>query len=76
MWLGRVLSIAVKNCPLRWPMNEGEKDGLSLLLWMKIKYEYEAKIYPLKKFYSYKLRSLKLRVNGNLHDYIEIPDIP
>ena len=52
-------------------MHEGEKDGVSLLLWMKIKYDYEAKIDPLKQFYSGKLRSLKLRVNGSLQDYID-----
>ena len=40
-------------------MHEGEKDGVSLLLWMKSKYESEAKIDPLKQFYSDKLRSLK-----------------
>ena len=53
-------------------MHEGEKDGVSLLLWMKTKYDYEAKIDPLKQFYSGKLRSLKLRVNGSLQDYIDI----
>ena len=53
-------------------MHEGEKDGVDLLLWMKIKYESEAKIDPLKKFYQDRLRSLKLRVNGSLHDYIDI----
>ena len=71
MWLGRVLCIAVNNFPLRWPMNEGENDGVSLLLLLKIKYESEAKIDPLRQFYSDKLRSLKVCVNGSLHDYID-----
>ena len=55
-----------------WPMHEGEKDGVSLLLWMKIKYKSETNIDPLKQLYSDKLRSLKIRVNGSLHDYIDI----
>ena len=38
---------------------------------MKIKYESEAKIDPLNSYYHDKLRSLKLRVNGSLHDYID-----
>ena len=50
MWLGRVLKIAANNCPLRWPMHEGDKDDVSLLLWLKIKYESEAKIDPLRQF--------------------------
>ena len=52
-------------------MHEGEKDGVSLLLWMKIKYETKAKIDLIMQFYSDKLRCLKLRVNGSLHDYID-----
>ena len=63
--------MAVINCPLCWPMHEGGKCGVSLLLWMKIKYESEAKIDPLNSYYHDKLRSLKLRVNGSLHDYID-----
>ena len=38
---------------------------------MKIKYESEAKIDTLKQFYQDRLRSLKLRVNGSLQDYID-----
>ena len=71
MWIGRVLCIAVNNFPLRWPMHEGEKDGVSLLLWMKIKYETKAKIDLIMQFYSDKMRSLKLRVNCSLRDYID-----
>ena len=37
MWLGGVLKIAVNNFPLRWPMHGGDKDGVALLIWMKIK---------------------------------------
>ena len=71
MWLGSILCIAVNNFPLRWLMHEGEKCGVALLLWMKIKYESEAKIDTLKQFYQDRLRSLKLRVNGSLRDYID-----
>ena len=38
---------------------------------MKIKYESEVNINPLKQFYQDRLRSLKLCVNGSLHDYID-----
>ena len=48
MWLGVVLNIVVNNCPLRWPMHEGDKDGVALLLWMKIKYKSAAKLDPLR----------------------------
>ena len=71
MCLGRFLCMAANNCPLRWPMHKGGKCGVSLLLWMKIKYESEAKIDPLNSYYHDKLWALKLRVNGILHDYID-----
>ena len=47
LWLGRVLCMAVNNCPLLWPMHEGGTCGVDLLLWMKVKYDSEAKIDPL-----------------------------
>ena len=72
MWLGGVLKIAVNKCPLRWPMHEGDKGCVALLLWLKIKYESEAKHDPLSIYYSDKMRSLKLRVNVSLHDYIDL----
>ena len=46
-WLGAVLKMAVNNSPLRWPMHEVEKDGVDLWLWLKIKYESAATLYPL-----------------------------
>ena len=52
-------------------MHEGDKDGVSLILWLKIKYESEAKIDPLRQFYSDKMRYLKLHVNSSIHDYID-----
>ena len=51
-------------------MHEGDKDGVESLLWMKIKYESAAKLDPLRIFYADKIRLLKLRSNGSLHDYI------
>ena len=47
-WLGAVLNMAVNKSPLRWPMNEGEKDGVYLCLLLKIKYESAAKLVPLR----------------------------
>ena len=52
-------------------MDEGDKDGIALLLWMKIKYESVAKLDPLRIYYLEKMRSLKLWANGILHDYID-----
>ena len=63
--------MAVNNCPLRWPMHEGGTCGVALLLWMKVRYESEAKIDPLNSYYHDKLGGLKLCVNGSLHDYID-----
>ena len=71
LWLGGVLKMAVNNCPLRWPMNKGDKNGVKLLIWMKIKYESAAKLDPLRFFYADKIRLLKLRANGSLHYYID-----
>ena len=47
-WLGAVLNMAVNKSPLRWLMNEGEKDGVYLCLLLKIKYESAAKLVPLR----------------------------
>ena len=52
-------------------MYEDDKDGVALLLWMKIEYESAAKLDLLRIYYSDKIRSLKLRSNGSLHDYID-----
>ena len=52
-------------------MYEDDKDGVALLLWMKIKYESAAKLDLLRIYYSDKIRSLKLWSNGSLHDYID-----
>ena len=52
-------------------MHEGEKDGVDLWLWLKIKYESAAKLGPLRIYYADKIWLLKLRSNGSLHDYID-----
>ena len=62
--------MAVNKSSLRWPMHEGEKDVVKLWLWMRINYESAAKLDPLKIYYADKIRSLMLRSNGSLHDYI------
>ena len=69
--LGEVLNMAVNNSLLRWPMHEGEKDGVELGLWMRIKYDSAAKMDPLRIFYAERIISIKLRSNGSLHDYID-----
>ena len=71
IWLGGVLNMAVNNSPLRWPMHKGVNDGVGLWLWIRIKYERLAKLDPLTIFYADKIRSLKLRSNGSLRDYID-----
>ena len=63
--------MAVNKSPLRWPMHEGEKDDVKLWLWMRINYESAAKLDPLKIYYVDKIRLLRLRSNGSLHDYID-----
>ena len=51
-------------------MHEGEKDGVDLWLWLKIKYDSADKLDPLRLYYAEKVRSINLRSNGSLHDYI------
>ena len=70
-WLGLVLKTSVNNSPLRWQMHEGEKDGVDLWLWIKVKYESADISDPLRIYYAEKIRSLKLRANGSLHNYID-----
>ena len=67
-WLGAVLKTAVNNLPLRWPMHEGNNDGVDLWSWLKIEYESAAKLNLLRKFYEEKIRSIKLKSGGFLGD--------
>ena len=52
-------------------MNEGEKYGVNLWLWIKIKDESADKLNPLRIYYEEKIRSIKLRYNVIPHDYID-----
>ena len=52
-------------------MHEGEKYGVDLWLWPKIKYESADKLDQLRLYYAEKIRSLNLRSNGSLHNYID-----
>ena len=61
----------VKNMSLSWPMHEGNKDGVDLWSWLKLKYESAAKLDPLMRFYGEKIRSLNLKSGGLLGDYIK-----
>ena len=54
-----------------WPIHEGEKDGVYLWVWLNIKYESAAKLDPLRRYYLEKIRSLKLKTGGLLHNYID-----
>ena len=56
---------------MRWPRHEGEKDGVDLWLWLKVKYESADISDPLRIYYAEKIRPLKLRANGSLHNYID-----
>ena len=44
---------------------------MDLWIWLKIKYESAAKLDPLRLYYAKKIRSLKLRANGSIHNYID-----
>ena len=43
-WLVAVLKMAVNNSLLRWTMHEGDKYGVDLWSWLKIKYEIADKL--------------------------------
>ena len=70
-YLGAVMKMSVNNSPLRWPIHEGEKDGVGLWSWLKIKHESAAKSDPLRRFYGEKISLLKLKSGGSLGNYIE-----
>ena len=56
----------VKNMSLSWPMHEGNKDGVDLWSWLKLKYESGAKLDLLRRFYGEKISSLKLKSGGSI----------
>ena len=51
-------------------MHEGNKKGVDLWYWLKIRYESAVKLDPLRRFYAEKIRLLKLKSDGSLGDYI------
>ena len=63
--------MAVNKLSLRWPIYEGNKDGMDLWSWIKFRYENAAKLDPLRRFYGDKIRQLKLKYDGSLGDYIK-----
>ena len=63
--------MSVNNSLLRWPMHEGNKDGLDLWSWLKVRYESADKLDPVRRLYGEKIRSLKIKSGGLLGDYIE-----
>ena len=52
-------------------MHEGEKDGMDLWLWLKVKYESAAKLDLFSILYVENIRPLNLMSNGSLHDYTD-----
>ena len=64
--MGAVLNMEVNNLSLRWPMHEGNKDGVDLWSWLKVKYESSAKLDLLRSFYGRKLVRLSLSPVGCL----------
>ena len=71
-WMGRALWLAVKNSTLRWPMGQGGDYGIFLLNWLRVRYESEDKLDPLKTFYPENIRPLKLKANGSILDFIDL----
>ena len=37
-WMGAVIKMAVNNSSLRWTMHGGNKDGVELWSWLRVKY--------------------------------------
>ena len=63
--------MAVNNLSIRWPLHEGNKYGVDLWSWIKVKYESAAKLDPLRLFYGQKISLLKLKSGGWIGDYIK-----
>ena len=62
--LRALINMAVNNSPLRWPMQEGNKDGVDFLSWLKVRYVSAAKFYPLRQLYGEKTSRLSLNPVG------------
>ena len=70
--LGRVLQLLVNNTILRWLMGKGVMDAIRLWGWMKVRYDSDVKLEPLKLFYEYNMGSLKLKVNGSFVGFFDL----
>ena len=63
--------MSVNNTTLRWPMLDRGVDRIRLWYWMKVRYYSTAKLEPLNFFYRDKIRSLKLKANVLLDEYVD-----
>ena len=71
IWFWRVLLMSMKNTTLCWTMLQGEMGGIHLWAWMKFRYEITDKLQTLKQLYRENIRSLNIKVNGLLFNYID-----
>ena len=61
----------MKNTTLCWKILQGEMGGIHLWAWMKFRYEITYKLQTLKQLYRENIRSLNIKVNGLLFNYID-----
>ena len=71
VWMEMVLKMTVNNLSLRWPMHEGNMDGILLQAWLKVRYEIAAKLDPRKRIYREKIWSLKMKDDGLIVKHID-----
>ena len=55
-----VLNREGNTSSLRWTIHEGDKDGVDLWSWLKVRYESASKLDHLRHFYGEKISFLKL----------------
>ena len=60
--------MAVNKLSLRWPIHEGNMDRIRLWSWLKVRYESDTILDPLKMLYRDNIRSFKLKADGFLVD--------
>ena len=63
--------MAVNYSTLRWTMHEGNKYGVDLWFWLKVRYDIMDKLDSLRRLYGEKIRSLKLNFGGLFDNYIK-----
>ena len=69
--MGAVINMAVNNSSLRWIIHEGNKEGVDLWSWLKVRYVSADKLDPLRRLYGEKIRLLNIKSIGSLGDYIK-----